>query len=222
MRRKDRFRVARILDIGGLTNPGQPDWHMIRSELKVAAFGVNAWTSTEAGQVVIGEHDEISDGAGEHEELYIVLTGLATFTLEGIASKVPAGSVVFVKDPSAKRSAVADTAGTTILVVGSRAGAPFVVSQWERSAEALRYWPSGEWEEAIRLLKLRLLDTPKHAGTHYNLACAEAQFGRVDDAFASLARALELKPELVGGMQQDPDLESIRDDPRFPRPPAKP
>ena len=218
MRRKDRFRVARILDIGGPTNPGQPEWHMIRSELKVAAFGVNAWTSTEAGQAVIGEHDEMHDDGGEHEELYIVLTGSATFTMDGLPKKVPAGSVVFVKDPAVKRSAVADSAGTTILVVGSPVGAPFAVSQWERSAEALRYWPGGEWEEAIRLLKLRLVDTPKHAGTHYNLACAEARFGRVDDAFASLARALELKPELVGGMQQDPDLESIRDDPRFPRP----
>ena len=218
MRRKDRLRIAKIADIGGLTNPGQPDWHMIRSELTVAAFGVNAWTATEDGQTVIGEHNEIDDGAGGHEELYIVLTGSATFTLEGIASKVPAGSVVFVKDPSAKRSAIADTAGTTILVVGSPAGAPFAVSQWERSAEALRYWPGGEWEEAIRLLKLRLLDTPEHAGTHYNLACAEARFGRVDDAFVSLTRALELKPELVGSMQNDPDLESIRDDPRFPRP----
>ena len=112
MRRKDRFHVARILDIGGLTNPGQPDWHMIRSELKVAAFGVNAWTATEDGQTVIGEHDEMHDDGGEHEELYIVLTGSATFTLEGITSRVPAGSVVFVKDPTAKRSAVADSVGT--------------------------------------------------------------------------------------------------------------
>ena len=218
MRRKDRLRIAKIADIGGLTNPGQPDWHMIRSELKVAAFGVNAWTATEDGQTVIGEHNEIDDGAGGHEELYIVLTGSAKFTLEGITSRVPAGSVVFVKDPTAKRSATADTAGTTILVVGAPAGAPFAVSQWERSAEALRYWPGGEWEEAIRLLRLRLLDTPEHAGTHYNLACAEARFGRVDDAFVSLTRALELKPELVGSMQNDPDLESIRDDPRFPCP----
>jgi tetratricopeptide (TPR) repeat protein len=194
---------------------------MLRSQLGIDAFGVNAWTSTETGQTLIGEHDEMSDGAAEHEELYVVLSGSATFTVDGVATNVPAGSLVFVKDPTLKRSAVADSAGTTVLVVGARTGEPFVVSQWERSAEALRYWPGEEWDEAIRLLTLRLTETPNHAGTVYNLACAEARAGRTDDAFAHLARALELRPQFIESVQHDPDLESIRDDLRFPRPPAK-
>jgi hypothetical protein len=215
---KKRVRVERIVDVAGTELPGEPAWHMLRSQLGIEAFGVNAWTSTEPGQTLIGEHDEVGDGGPEHEELYVVLSGSATFTVDGVATNVPAGSLVFVQDPTLKRSAVADTVGTTVLVVGARAGEPFVVSQWERSAEALRYWPGEEWDEAIRLLTIRLGETPNHAGTVYNLACAEARAGRTDDAFAHLARALELRPEFIESMQHDPDLESIRDDPRFSRP----
>jgi len=215
--RKDRYRVARVVDIEGTELPDQAIWHMVRSQLRVAAFGVNAWTSTVAGQSLIGEHDEVGDDGPQHEELYVVLHGSATFTLDGREKKVPAGSVVFVKDPAVKRSAVADSAGTTVLVVGSRVGEPYIVSRWERSAEALRYWPSGEWDKAIRLLKIQLAETPDRAGIVYNLACAEACAGRPDDAFEHLARALELRPAFLETAQHDPDLASLRDDPRFPR-----
>jgi quercetin dioxygenase-like cupin family protein len=215
---KERFRIARVVDVEGVETPDQPTWHMLRSQLKVEAFGVNAWTATEAGQIVIVEHDELSGSAAAHEELYVVLSGSATFTLDGATTTVPAGSLVFVKDPAVKRSAAADSAGTTILAVGARAGEPFVVSQWERSAEALRYWPGEEWEEAIRLLKIRLGETPNDAGVAYNLACAEARFGLIDDAFEHLSRAIELRPGFLDTAQRDPDLEPIRDDPRFPRP----
>ena len=221
MKKTERFRVARVVDIEGTETAGEPTWHMLRSRLKVEAFGVNAWTSTAPGQTLIGEHDEISNGAGGHEELYVILSGSATFTLDGVAQNVPAGSLVFVKDPTVKRAAVADSTGTTVLVVGAKTGVPFQVSQWESSAEALRYWPGEEWDEAIRLLKLRLEETPDNAGMVYNLACAEARSGRTEDAFVSLARALELRPTLVSSAQHDPDLEPIRDDPRFPRPPAE-
>jgi mannose-6-phosphate isomerase-like protein (cupin superfamily) len=214
------YRIERIVEVGGPGTAGQASWHMLRSELGIEAFGVNAWSATEAGQTVVSEHDELEAHAGGHEELYVVLTGSATFVLDGAASTVPAGSVVFVRDPAVKRSAVADSAGTTVLAIGAAVGKPFVVSQWERSAEALRYWPSEEWDEAIRLLTLRLAETPDNAGMIYNLACAEARSGRPDDALEHLARALEFRPELLKSMQHDPDLEPIRDDPRFPRLPA--
>lgn len=218
MRKKPKpYLIERIVDVAGPETDGQAIWHMLRSELGIGAFGANAWTAIEAGQTVIEEHDELGAAAGGHEELYVVLTGSATFTLDGAVSSVPAGSVVFVRDPAVKRSAVADSAGTTVLAVGAAVGEAFVVSQWERSAEALRYWPGEEWDEAIRLLGIRLAETPDNIGMVYNLACAEARSGRPDDALAHLARVLELRPELLKSMQHDPDLEPIRDDRRFPR-----
>ena len=57
---------------------------------------------------------------GGHEELYFVLSGRATFTVDGERVDAPAGSLVFVKDPAMRRGAVADEAGTKILAIGGR------------------------------------------------------------------------------------------------------
>jgi len=212
----ERFRVTRLDEIEGYAEEGRPRWHMIRSMLGIESFGINAWRATEAGQEIIGEHDELGPGAGGHEELYLVLCGLATFTLDGETVSAPAGSLVFVKDPATKRSAVADEAATEILVIGGRPGAAFAVSPWERSAEALRYWTTGEWDRAIDILRAQLAHDPHNANLFYNLACAESRGGYLDSAIDHLRRAVELEPnfaKLAGG---DADLDAIRGDSRFP------
>jgi tetratricopeptide (TPR) repeat protein len=189
---------------------------MIRSELGVEAFGVNAWSATAAGQELIGEHDELGMGAGGHEEMYVVVSGHATFTIAGEPVEAPEGTVVFVKDPALRRSAVAREEETTILVVGARAGAAFEISAWERSAEALRYWTTGEWEEAVAALERQLAEHPDNAGVLYNLACAEARMSQIDAALAHLSAAIALEPRFLDHAQSDSDLDGIRTDPRFP------
>ena len=77
------YAVASLDELVGYEEDGRPRWHMIRSTLGIAAFGINAWTATEDGQSLIGEHDEVTGAAGGHEELYLVLSGHATFTLDG-------------------------------------------------------------------------------------------------------------------------------------------
>ncbi len=214
----ERVQVVRLDEIAGLAEDGRPRWHMIRSVLGIEAFGVNAWQATGAGQELIGDHDELGQGAGGHEELYLVLSGHATFTLDGDRVEAPARTVVFVKDPSVRRSAVGDAAGTTVLVVGGRAGVPFEISPWERSAEALRFWSTGEWERAIDVLRAQHADDPRNANVLYNLACAEARAGRPDDAVLHLAQAVELEPRFATNAREDADLDAIRLDPRFPPP----
>src|SRR4051794_17503069 len=71
----DRVRVLRLDEVDGYAEDGRPRWHMIRSVLGIESFGINAWRATEAGQQIIGEHDEMGGGAGGHEELYFVLSG---------------------------------------------------------------------------------------------------------------------------------------------------
>lgn len=208
-------RVVRLDEIEGLAEEGRPRWHMIRSVLGIEAFGVNAWRATEAGQVLIGEHDEIGQGAGRHEELYLVLSGRATFTIDGEKAPAPAGTIVFVKEPAVRRSAVADEAGTTVLVVGGRPGEAFSISPWERSAEALRFWAGGDWERAIEVLETQLAEDPGNANVLYNLACAESRDGRVDDALGHLARAVELAPRFADNARDDPDFAGLRTEPRF-------
>jgi quercetin dioxygenase-like cupin family protein len=208
----DRYAVVPLDDLVAYEIPGQARWHMIRSTLGVQAFGVNAWTATEDGQQLIGEHDETTLG---HEELYVVVSGSATFTLGGETVEAPAGSVVHVSDPAVKRGAVA-VAGTTVLVVGAKRGEAFTPSQWERSAQALRFWPTEEWDRAIDVLEAHLAETPDNAGVHYNLACANARAGRSDVALDHLAQAVALQESFAEYAQADADLASIRDDERFP------
>ena len=212
----DRFRVMRLDEVDGYAEEGRPRWHMIRSMLGIESFGINAWRATEAGQAIVGEHDELGPGAGGHEELYLVLSGRATFTIDGDPVDAPAGALVFVKDPATRRSAVANEAATEILVIGGRPGAAFSVSPWERSAEALRLWNTQEWDRAIELLQAQLVDDPRNANVLYNLACAESRGGYHDAALDHLATAIELTPSFGELARDDADLDAIRSDYRFP------
>lgn len=104
------------------------DWITLRHQLGVSAFGVNAWRAPEAGQQVIVDHDEADS---LHQEIYVVLTGEATFTIDGEEIPAPAGTVIFIEDPALQRVGVAKTPGTTVLAVGARPGVAFTPSAWE-------------------------------------------------------------------------------------------
>jgi mannose-6-phosphate isomerase-like protein (cupin superfamily) len=109
-------------DDGGL------QWRPIRHELGITAHGVNAYTGHEVGDQVLDDHDEANTG---HEELYVVLTGRATFTLgESETVDAPAGTLVFVREPGMRRVAHAAQADTTILCTGGIPGT-FAPSAWE-------------------------------------------------------------------------------------------
>jgi tetratricopeptide (TPR) repeat protein len=62
-----------------------------------------------------------------------------------------------------------------------------------------------------RLVQLR----PNDPLAHYNLACSYALLKRPEQALKTLRRAVELGYRDFRYMRQDPDLDSIRPDPRF-------
>ena len=114
-------------------DPDLDPWIPVRHRLGISAFGINAWSAKEAGDRIIEEHDELNpDPAQNHEELYLVIDGHATFTVDGEEVDAPRGTFVFVKDPALVRTAFGKEAGTTILSIGAAPGAPFEVSAWER------------------------------------------------------------------------------------------
>ena len=78
----------------------------IRRHFGIEGFGVRANRAVGDGHV-IGEHDEVGLGASGQEELYLVLNGAATFNVDGERVDAPAGTLVFVRNPAAKRSAIA-------------------------------------------------------------------------------------------------------------------
>src|SRR3954467_4695436 len=86
-------------------------WHPVRQALGTRIVGMGGYTAERAGQVVIEGHTESEDGLG-HEEVYLVLRGRATFTLDGTELDAPAGTFVAVIDPAVHRRAVAAEAGT--------------------------------------------------------------------------------------------------------------
>jgi mannose-6-phosphate isomerase-like protein (cupin superfamily) len=112
--------------------PDDTDWRPIRIHFGITSFGANAFTAPAAGQTVVIEHAETEESGTQHEELYFVAKGHATFTVVGEEVDAPAGTFVYVPDPDAMRSAVAREAGTTILCFGGTPGEAFTVSPWER------------------------------------------------------------------------------------------
>jgi tetratricopeptide (TPR) repeat protein len=192
-----------------------PRWAMVRHHFGISAFGVNAYVADEAGGRVIGEHDEVGKSAGKHEELYFVSSGHATFTVNGDEIDAPAGTFVFVRDPAAKRGAVAREAGTTVIIAGAKHGEAFTPSTWERSAPALAHFGTGDYEQAVEEFERLLAETPEDAGVLYNMACAESLSGKTDAALTHLEQAVELDSSFSELARKDSDFDSIRDQPRF-------
>jgi len=111
--------------------PGDTDWRPIRIHFGITSFGVNAFTA-QKGDTVVVEHRETEESGTRHEELYFVASGEATFTIEGDEVAAPAGTLLYIPDPEALRSAVALADGTTVLCLGGTPGEAFEVSEWER------------------------------------------------------------------------------------------
>lgn len=57
-----------------------------------------------------------------HEELYVVVRGHARFTIDGEDLDAPAGTLVFLPEPEAKRVATALEDGTIVMAVGGAVG----------------------------------------------------------------------------------------------------
>jgi tetratricopeptide (TPR) repeat protein len=188
-------------------------WRPVRRTLGVGAFGINSYVAPNAGDEVVEEHTEESLG---HEEVYVVLTGRATFTLGDDTLDAPAGTVVFVHDPVVKRHALAEEAGTSVLAIGGPRGGAYEPSAWEDFFAAERHRTAGDFDAYADELAEALGRRPDHPATLYNLACGEALAGRTEDALGHLRRALELKPEWAEMAQKDEDLVSLRDQPGWP------
>ena len=193
---------------------GELQWRPVRRTLGIGAFGINAYTA-DAGELVVEEHDETGTGAGHHEELYVVVTGRATFTVDGESFDAPVGTMVFLDDPKERRGARAVEDGTTVLAIGGERGQPFRVSPWEFTFAGTPAWKAKRYDEAEALLREGLEQYPGNPSLLYDLACLEALQDKPDDALEHLRIALEQQPRFKEYAAKDPDLESLRGDPRF-------
>lgn len=214
-----RFTVAHLSDAEELTLGFAPElgWKPLRHLLGVHAFGMNAYVAHAAGGQLIEDHDELSGGAGGHEEVYFVVAGHAAFTVAGEDLDGPAGTFIAIHDPAVRRSATAVEAGTVALAIGGWPGRHFEVSPWEYSFRAEAAARAGRADEAIAILREGLGKHPDNASLLYNSACFECLAGRATDALAHLCRAVELEPKYGEHAAHDADLAPLRGDPAFPR-----
>jgi len=198
----DRFAVTRIDELPEVPVPAAGIvWRPIRRTLGIQAFGVNAYTA-DAGQTVVEEHTEERLG---HEELYVVVAGRATFELDAERVDAPAGTLVFLRDPSVRRHAVAEEPGTTVLAVGGKPGEPFSPSAWEWYFAA----ETQPTEQGIATIRAGIEQLGEIPPLLYGLACLEGRAGRIDEARAHLEQAVAGDPTFGEYAKTDPDLKEV-------------
>ena len=182
-------------------------WRPVRSALGTRIVGMGGYTADRAGQVVIEGHTESEDGL-QHEEVYVVLRGRATFTLDGTELDAPAGTLVAVTDPTVHRRAVAAEPGTAVLALGALPTFVPSDSEWiERARPHLRSDP----DRAIAILED--LRAAKPDGPVAEVAATFIALARGDDsaARAALAGLVARRPDLLAVLADDEDLEALLD-----------
>jgi len=206
------FEVARFDELDSIPVAGVV-WHPVRRRLGIRAFGMNAYSAEAIGEQIVEEHDETSLG---HEEVYVVVRGVVTFTIDGETFDGEAGTIVFIREPALRRVGVAKTEDALVLAVGNAPGKAYEPSPWEASFAAAPLLAVGRFEEAIELLAEGLRERPGHPSLLYNLACAESRGGRSDNAMAHLREAIAAEARYADRAREDPDFDAIRDESGFP------
>jgi tetratricopeptide (TPR) repeat protein len=200
------YEIASLTGVESVPGPGTLRWTPLRKHFGITAFGINAYTAAEAGQDVVEEHTEERLG---HEEVYVVVSGRATFVLDGEEHDVPAGSAVYLRDPTVKRFARAEEPGTTVLAIGGKPG-QHEISAWEYFFAAYPKADAGDFEGALAELDAGLEQKPGYAPLFYHRACILSRAGRLDEARDFLDRALAGDPELKRWADEDEDLAPLR------------
>lgn len=204
------YHVAHLNEIPETTD-GRVPWRTVRHHFGLTSFGANAFVGAAAGDRVINEHDENEDG---QEELYVVISGRARFELDGESVAAPTGTFVAAA-PGVKRTAFAEEAGTTILVVGGTPGKAYEPSGWELWAPFHPLYTAGDYEKVIELGRAAIEADTKYAAPLYNLACCESLAGRTDDAIRHLRLAIDRNERFRSLAAEDSDFDPIRDEAAF-------
>jgi tetratricopeptide (TPR) repeat protein len=204
------YAVAHLDEIDEL-NDGREPYRPVRHHLGITAFGINAWTASDAGDRIINEHDEADDS---NEELYLVQRGRAVFELDGERLDAPTDTFVFVP-PGVKRTAFAEEPGTTIIAVGGVPGKAYEPDGWELWAPLTPLYEAGEYAEAADRARELIEAGAQYPELLYNLACCESLAGRMTDAVEHLRQAIGSKEDLRSLARDDSDLDPIRNEPGF-------
>jgi quercetin dioxygenase-like cupin family protein len=193
------WKAVRLDDVEAIAWPYAPlTWRPVRSAVGGRIVGMGAFTADRAGDEVVEAHRESEGGMG-HEEIYVVLRGRATFTLDGAELDAPAGTFVRV-EPQVHRHAVAAEDGTAVLALGGPPAYEPSSSAWiERARPHIRSDPARA-AAIVQDLREARPDSP-------GLPIADALLaaGRGDEAAAREALS-RVEPRYREALRADPDL----------------
>lgn len=207
------MNLAHIDDLGRIEMPDGFVWRPVRKHFGIQAFGANAYTPGSNGRVI----EEHTERILLHEEIYLVLRGRVRFTVGDEEHELGPGQLVFLRDPTLRRGAVAVTDDAAVLAIGGKPGEAHEISAWEYTFAASPDLRAGRYDEARRVLREGLEAKPGSPAILYDLACVEALAGEPDKAIELLNEAVAKNERFREYAQTDDDFASIRDDPRFPR-----
>ena len=133
-----KYTTAHIDDLPFEIDEKYPttEWKPLRRFFGIGSFGTNLARATQAGDVLTYDHTELTDAGTRHEELFLIVSGHATYRVDGEEIDAPAGTFLYVRDPATMRGAVALEPGTTMLIVGGEPGVAFTPSEWDTGAAA--------------------------------------------------------------------------------------
>jgi tetratricopeptide (TPR) repeat protein len=204
--------IAHLDELDRIEMPDGFVWRPVRKHFGIQAFGVNAYTPGASGRVV----EEHTEGVLLHEEMYLVVRGRVRFTVGDEEHELGQGQLVFLRDPTLRRGAVAVTDDAAVLAIGGKPGEAHEISAWEYTFAASPDLRAGRYDEARRLLREGLVAKPGSPAILYDLACVEALAGDTDKALELLEEAIAKNERFREYAQTDEDFAAIRDDPRFP------
>lgn len=123
------YKVASIDDIPFEEgySPGT-EWKPVRRFFDIKSFGGHLARATYAGDILTHDHDEVE---ANHEELFLIVSGHATYRVGDEEIDAPAGTFLWAPDPALVRGVVAKEPGTVMLVIGAEVGKAFVPSDWD-------------------------------------------------------------------------------------------
>ena len=79
------------------------------------------------------------------------------------------------------------------------------------------YTRAGRIDDGLKMDRKLVRLRPGNPVVHYNLACSLALKRRLKDAFTVLTKAVELGYRDIKWVQEDPDLENLRNHPSYQR-----
>ena len=161
-------------------------WRPVRRTLDIGAFGINAYIAPNAGDDVVEEHEESTLG---HEEVYVVLSGRATFTLDGETLDAP-GRHRRVHPRSDDRATCACRRAGNAGSRGRRTArrASYEPSPWEDFFAATRHRNAGDYDAYLAELEDGARAAPRPPGGRSTTSRrAKVLLGRPDEAIADIA-----------------------------------